>query len=197
MKIFLETERLVLRQFTEDDADNLFELNSDPEVIRFTSDAEQPTDYTVIKTQILPRYLAYYEQYDGYGFWAVIEKSSREFIGWFFFRPAIHASYFNPALANPSDIELGYRLRKASWGKGYATEGSKELISKGFSELGTQRVVSPALAANVASIRVLEKAGLKLEKRFTDERLGQEVVIYTLNRDEDTGIFCDNRESVT
>lgn len=184
MKFFLETERLVLRQFIEDDADNLFELNSDPEVTRFTSDAGQPTDYTVIKTQILPKYLAYYEQYDGYGFWAVIEKSSREFIGWFLFRPTIHAFYFSPALANPSDIELGYRLRKASWGKGYATEGSKRLISKGFSELGTQRVVSHALAANVASIRVLEKAGLKLEKRFTDERLGQEVVIYTLNRDE-------------
>ena len=184
MKIFLETERLILRQFTEDDADNLFELDSDPEVVRFTPDAGKPKDYTVIQTQILHRFFAYYEQYNGYGVWAAIEKSSQEFIGWFLFRPAVHASYFDAAFANESDVEIGYRLRKAAWGKGYATVGSKALIFKGFSELGTQRVVSVALAANVASIRVMEKAGLKLENKFVYEGLGQEVVVYVLNKDE-------------
>ena len=95
----------------------------------------------------------------------------------------MEASYFDPALADASDIELGYRLRKASWGKGYATEGSKALILKGFSELGTQRVVAVALAANVASVRVMEKVGLKLEKRLFPERLlGNEAVIYALNK---------------
>lgn len=183
MKIFLETERLILCQFTADDADNLFELDSDPEVIRFTS-TRQSTEYTVIQTKILPRYFADYEQYYGYGFWAVLEKSNQAFIGWFLFRPAMDAPYFNPALANPNDIELGYRLRKAAWGKGYATEGSKALIFKGFSELGTPRVVAVALAENVASIRVMEKAGLKLENKFIEENLGQEVVIYALSRDE-------------
>ena len=166
MKIFLETERLILRQLTEEDADNLFELDSDPEVVRFTPDAGKPKDYTVIQTEIIPRFLALYEQYEGYGVWAAVEKSSQAFIGWFFFRPAVHAPYFDPALANESDVEIGYRLRKAAWGKGYATVGSKALIFKGFSELGTQRVVAVALAANTASIRVLEKAGLKLENRF-------------------------------
>lgn len=184
MKIFLETERLILRQFTEDDADNLFELNSDPDVVRFTPDVGQPTEYKVIQTQILPRFFSYYKKYDGYGVWAVIEKSSQEFIGWFLFRPAMHASYFDPALANPMDIELGYRLRKVAWGKGYATEGSKALIFKGFSELGTQLVIAVALAENVASIRVMKKAGLKLEKRFFYEGNGQEVVIYVLKEDE-------------
>lgn len=184
MKIFLETERLILRQFTEDDADNLFELNSDPDVVRFTPDVSQPTEYKVIQTQILPRFFSYYKKYDGYGVWAVIEKSSQDFIGWFLFRPAVYASYFDPTLANPSDIELGYRLRKAAWGKGYATEGSKALILKGFSELGTQLVIAVALAANVASIRVLEKVGLKLKKRFIYEGNGQEVVIYALKEDE-------------
>ncbi len=182
MKIFLETERLILRQLTEDDADNLFELDSDPEVVRFTPDAGKPKDYTVIQTQIIPKFFAYYEQYNGYGVWAAIEKSSQAFIGWFFFRPVVQALYFDPALANESDVEIGYRLRKAAWGKGYATEGSKALILKGFSQLGTQRVVAVALAANLASIRVLEKAGLKLENRFVYEGLGQEIVIYALNR---------------
>lgn len=155
MKIFLETERLILRQFTENDTDNLFELNSDPEVVRFTPDSQ--TERSVIQTEMLPKIFAYYEKYDGYGVWAAIEKSSQEFIGWFLFRAVEYASYFDPALANKSDIELGYRLRKASWGKGYATEGSKALRSKGFEDLGTQRIVSVALSANVASIRVMQK----------------------------------------
>jgi RimJ/RimL family protein N-acetyltransferase len=96
----------------------------------------------------------------------------------------VHASYFDPALANPSDIELGYRLRKAAWGKGYATEGAKALILKGFSELGTQCVIAAALSANLASIRVLEKAGLRLQIKFFYEELGQEVVVYALNKNE-------------
>ncbi|MDF5715965.1 MAG: GNAT family N-acetyltransferase [Rhizonema sp. NSF051] len=182
MKILLETERLILRQFTEDDTDNLFELNSDPEVVRFTQDRQ--IERSVIQTEMLPKIFAYYEKYDGYGVWAAIEKSSQEFIGWFLFRAVEYASYFDPALANKSDIELGYRLRKVFWGKGYATEGSKALIFKGFEDLGTQCVVSVALTANVASIRVMQKAGLKLEKRFIYEAIGQEVVIYVLPKDE-------------
>ncbi len=180
MGVLLETEQLVLRQFTENDVDNLLELDSDPDVVRFTPDRQ--VDRAVIQTQILPKWFTHYAEYDGYGFWATVEKSSQAFIGWFLFRPALYAPYFDPALAKPDDIELGYRLRKAAWGKGYATEGAKALIRKGFSELGTQRIVAPTLAANVASIRVLEKSGLKLENKFIDEKLGLEVVIYTLNK---------------
>jgi len=183
MKIFLETERLILRQFTEDDVANLFELNNDPEVTHFTPDVGQTFDYTTIQTKILPQYFAYYKQYNGYGCWAAIEKSSQAFIGWFYFRPAIHAAYFNPAFADRSDIELGYRLRKAAWGKGYATEGAKALIVKGFSELGTRRVFTVALAVNAASIRVMEKVGLKLEQTFLDES-GHDLVIHALNKDQ-------------
>ncbi|MEH1934495.1 MAG: GNAT family N-acetyltransferase [Nostoc sp.] len=184
MNIFLETERLILRQFTEDDADNLFELDSDPEVVRLTTDAGQPPEYKIIQTEILPTYFAHYEKYDGYGCWAAIEKLSKAFIGWFSFEPIVHSSYFDPALANANDIQLGYRLRKAAWGKGYATEGSKALIFKGFSELETQDVLAVALAENLASIRVMEKVGLKLKKRFIYDENSQEVVLYTLKKDD-------------
>lgn len=183
MRVFLETEHLILRQFTTEDASNLFELDSDPDVVQFTQQAGQSPDYAVIEAQILPRFLSYYEKYESYGIWAVIEKSNQDFIGWFFFRPAVESTYFDPAFADPSDIELGYRLRKASWGKGYATEAARALIAKGFSELGAQRVVAPALSANAASIRVLEKSGLQLQHQFVDERFGQEVVIYALERE--------------
>ncbi len=64
------------------------------------------------------------------------------------------------------EVELGYRLRKSDWGKGYATEGSRALIHKGFAELGVQRVVASTMVVNVASRRVMEKAGLKLVRTF-------------------------------
>lgn len=183
MKIFLETERLILRQFTEEDVDNLFQLNSDPEVTRLTPDTGQLPNRTEIQTKTLPQYLAYYKLYDGYGCWAAVEKSTQAFIGWFYLRPAIHADYYNSAIADRDDIELGYRLLQTAWGKGYATEGAKALILKGFSELGMYRVFTVALAVNTASIRVMEKIGLKREKRFLDDSKN-DLVIHALNKNE-------------
>jgi RimJ/RimL family protein N-acetyltransferase len=157
MSIFLETERLVLRRFTEDDVDNLVELDSDPDVMRFINGG-RPTPRNEIESDVLPAFLDYYERFAGYGFWAAVEKSTRRFVGWFHFRPAKGA----PA----DEIELGYRLRKSAWGKGYATEGSRALIDKGFADLGVQRVVAFTMVVNVASRRVMEKAGLKFVRIF-------------------------------
>lgn len=190
-KVFLETERLILREFTDSDADNLFELDSDREVIRFANlgiiKGGDPidTDYETIRNKTLPKLLAYYQQYDGYGFWAAIEKSSNEFIGWFQFRPALDSPFnVTSGFYDKNDIELGYRLRKVSWGKGYATEGARALVLKGFSQLGTQRVVSSAIAANRASSRVMEKAGLKFWRKYIHPEIEPEVVIYALKKDE-------------
>lgn len=181
MHILLETERLILRQFTEADADNLFELDNDTEVVRLTTNLGQPTPYSVIKTEFLPEVFQYYQKYNNYGYWGVIEKSNEAFLGWFLFKPIIHASYFNPKFVNANDIELGYRLRKAAWGKGYATEGSKALIEKGFCE-GVERIVAVAFAANLASIRVMEKVGLTFQAKVIYEENNQEVVLYATNK---------------
>jgi RimJ/RimL family protein N-acetyltransferase len=157
MQVFLETERLWLRRFTEADVDNLFDLDSDPDVMHFiTGGRTTPRD--VIQNDILPAFLRYYERFAGYGFWAAIEKSSGEFLGWFHFRP--------PQGASPDEVELGYRLRKSAWGKGYGTEGSRALIRAGFTEYGVRRVVASAMAVNYASRRVMEKAGLTLTRTF-------------------------------
>lgn len=83
-----------------------------------------------------------------------------------------------------SEIELGYRLKKAKWNQGYATEGSKALIYKGFSDLDTQRVASMALATHIASIQVMKKAGLKFVAKHFHPEIQQEVVKYALNRNE-------------
>jgi RimJ/RimL family protein N-acetyltransferase len=157
MQVFLETQRLVLRRFRVDDADNLVNLDADPDVMRFVTGGV-PTSRDEIENEVLPAFLGYYERYEGYGFWAVIEKATGEFLGWFHFRPRPDAV--------PGEVELGYRLRKSAWGKGYATEGARALIRKGFTELGVQRVVAEAMAVNIASRRVMEKAGLRLVRTF-------------------------------
>ena len=155
--VFLETDRLVLRRFTEADVENLVELDSDPAVMRFITGGK-PTSRDEIRNEVLPAFLAYYERYPGYGFWAAIEKSSGEFVGWFHFRP--------PKDGRPDEPELGYRLRRSAWGKGYATEGSRALIQKGFTELGVERVFAETMAVNAASRRVMEKAGLRFVRAF-------------------------------
>jgi RimJ/RimL family protein N-acetyltransferase len=158
LHIFLETERLILRRFTTDDLDNLVELDSDPEVMRYITGGP-PTPRELIELDFLPAWLAYYERGDRYGFWATIEKSTGDFLGWFHFRPPHDSS-------DPDVAELGYRLNRAAWGKGYATEGSRALIDKGFRELGVRRVVASTYQDNHASRRVMEKCGLTFARSF-------------------------------
>ncbi|HEY9630056.1 MAG TPA: GNAT family N-acetyltransferase [Coleofasciculaceae cyanobacterium] len=167
MNIFLETERLILRQFTPDDVENLVSLDSDPEVMRFINGGT-PTPVDVIQNQALPKILGYYARYPHFGLWAAHEKASQQFMGWFHLFPAIESQFaIDLNLATPEEIALGYRLRRSVWGKGYGTEGSKALIHKGFTALQVQRISSWALAENKASIRVMQKAGLQFERAFS------------------------------
>ena len=160
MQIFLETDRLVLRRFIESDVDNLLDLDGDPEVMRFITGGK-PTPRDVIRNETLPRFLHSYERFEGFGVWAAIERSTGEFVGWFEFYPWKDVG--------PDEVELGYRLRRSAWGKGYATEGSRALIRKGFTELGVQRVVAETMTVNAASRRVMEKAGLTYVRTFHQE----------------------------
>jgi RimJ/RimL family protein N-acetyltransferase len=151
--IILETPRLILRQFTEADVDNLFNLNSDPEVMRYLTGG-RPTPREDIRNQILPLHLAVYGRLDRLGTWAAESRATGEFLGWFHFRPGPDSDITN--------IDLGYRLRRPAWNKGYATEGSRAVIDLGFSELGVERVFAHTMTLNAASRHVLEKCGLTL-----------------------------------
>ncbi len=181
MQIFLETDRLILRQFTMDDVDNLTTLDGDPDVMHYITGG-RPTPREEIETDLLPWFIDYYRKFDGYGFWAAIEKSTDDFIGWFHFRPQPDAPKDEP--------ELGYRLVKTAWGKGYGTEGSRALIDKGFSEFGVQRVIATTMTVNKGSRRVMEKSGLRLVRTFfmewPDVIPGSELgdVEYALTREE-------------
>jgi RimJ/RimL family protein N-acetyltransferase len=160
MEVFLETERLRLRRFTMADVDKLVELDGDPEVM-FHITGGVATSREEIENEYLPAFLDYYRRYPGFGFWAAIEKSTGDFVGWFHFRPAAGDPVDEP--------ELGYRLRRNSWGKGYGTEGSIALIDKGFLELGVRRVRAEAMLVNEASWRVMEKAGMRRVRLFHQE----------------------------
>jgi RimJ/RimL family protein N-acetyltransferase len=157
MDIYLETARMVLRQFTEDDVPLLVELDSDPEVMRYLTGGE-PTPEARIREEVLPRLIRQYGTSKRFGLFAAHEKAGGEFLGWFAFRPKKDSGSDDP--------ELGYRLRRAAWGKGYATEGSLALIRKGFTELGVQRVFAETMFVNDGSRHVMEKAGLTYVRTF-------------------------------
>ena len=155
--LLLETGRLALRRFTPADAPLLFDLDADPEVMRYLSRG-RPTPMALITDEILPRWLAWYERDPGLGYFAAHERTSGDFVGWF---------QFCPSRFDPEEMEVGYRLRRAVWGRGFATEGTRALIDKAFAEKRCDRVVAFALVGNAASRRVMEKCGLRFEERLT------------------------------
>lgn len=155
--VFLTTERLFLRRFTDDDAPLLHALDSDPEVMRFISGG-QPTPLARIEEKVLPAWSRYYETHEHVGYWAAHERASERFVGWFHLRPDREVA---------AEMELGYRLARRFWGRGYASEGTQALIRKAFNVWGMGRVVARTLVGNAASRRVLEKCGLRFEHRFT------------------------------
>ena len=156
MAILLETERMYFRQFAAEDSLLLFELDSDPEVMRFITKGI-PTPLARIQNEIIPKFLNYYRQHPPQGFWAAHLRDDGDFIGWFHLRPSTLPS---------AEMELGYRLKRSFWGHGLATEGSRALLKKAFTEWGHEKVCSHTLADNLASQRVMEKAGLKYESEF-------------------------------
>ncbi|MEN0128839.1 MAG: GNAT family N-acetyltransferase [Brevundimonas sp.] len=155
MSTYLETERVTLRQFAADEADLLIELDSDPAVMRYLSGGE-PTAPEVYRT-VLPGLLAAYERWAGaFGLFAAFEKSSGDFVGWFCLRPEREGPL--------DEAELGYRLRQAAWGKGYATEVSTALLTKAFTELDVRVVWGETMALNLTSQRVMEKVGMTVTR---------------------------------
>lgn len=155
--VLLETDRLVLRRFTTEDVDLLVALDADPAVVRYvTGGAATPREE--VELDWIPAFLAGYQRGDGYGFWAAEEKPARVFVGWFHLRPAEGAARDEP--------ELGYRLARAAWGRGLASEGARALVEYAFAGLGARRVVAQCMAVHGASRRVMEKTGLRLVRAF-------------------------------
>lgn len=178
MKTYLETERLILKEFTPEDAQNLLDLDSDPAVVEFLT--RRPSTPEEVRASLERIELLRVKFQGRFGVWTVTERSSGQFIGWFHFRPS------RKDTENIKRIELGYRFKKAAWGKGYAQEGSRALIKKGFEELGVEEVFALTMETNARSRNVMEKCGLTYRKSFVDMDYGSKEldVEYALTRDE-------------
>jgi RimJ/RimL family protein N-acetyltransferase len=147
----LETERLVLRRLAPDDLDDLVQLDSDPQVTHFITGGSPEFDEPMFQA-----WLREYERWPVYGTFAAIERSTGDFLGWFHLRPE----------GREDEPELGYRLRRSAWGRGYATEGSRALIDLAFGDGGASRVWATAMSVNFASRRVMEKSGMRFVRLF-------------------------------
>ncbi len=156
----IETERLIMREFSSDDVDGMFELNSDEEVIRYTGDTAFADKQTVLNL------INGYEQYSKYkmGRWTVLLKSSGEYIGF------CGLKY----LSDINETDLGFRLMKKYWNKGYATEASVATLDYGFDTLKLEKIVGRAATDNLRSLNVLQKLGMVFEKDFVAHRACQQ-----------------------
>ena len=141
----VRTARLVLRPFREDDLEPLLLMHNDPEVMEFLTGGE-PQSRQEVAQDLAGRFARR-------GFWVAVERDSGAWLGWF-------ATSREPN-RDPGDRELGYRLRRTAWGKGYATEGSLALIDHAFADPEVQRVWAETMAVNLRSRRVLEKCGMQ------------------------------------
>ena len=168
----MRSERLELRPFGAGDEILLYALDADPEVRRYL---DQPAAPTIDECRdIVGRLIAARCSNPELGYWVAhaLAQNEPEFIGWFHLRPARQA---------PFDLELGYRLMRPFWSNGYATEGSRLLLAHAFEGLNAPRVIANTLEANLASRRVMEKLGMRLEATYLhDGRLP--AVRYVIDR---------------
>jgi|SoiMethySBSTD1v2_1073268.scaffolds.fasta_scaffold78088_2 RimJ/RimL family protein N-acetyltransferase len=142
------TLRLALHDITRYHANELYELDSDPRVMRYIGSGQSSTHAQI--DAVMKRLPRAYTVYPGLGTWRATRRDSGDFVGWF-------ALKYIPGTA---EVEVGYRLRYGAWGRGFATEGARELVRYGFDDLGLQRIVGVTHPDNEASQRVLQKIGL-------------------------------------
>jgi len=151
MNVIIQTDRLLLRTFTIDDAQLIYELNNDADVTRYTYDPMNELEQArqVLERIILPQYALY-----NHGRWAVHTKEQLDFIGWcgLKYRPERH------------EVDLGYRYKKSAWGKGYATEAAYACLQYGFEKLNIGKITGRAVPENIGSWRVLEKIGMEFKR---------------------------------
>ena len=164
MKIFAETERLILREILPTDIDGMFELDSDPIVHKYLGNKPVKTIEEIEKVIQFIR-----QQYDkrGIGRWAAIEKSSGDFIGWSGLK--LNQGEREALNGRLSFFDVGYRFIPRYWGKGYATESALVALDYGFKVKQYKTIAGIALIDNIASNKVLQKIGLNYIEDFVCE----------------------------
>jgi ribosomal-protein-alanine N-acetyltransferase len=178
MHIFAETERLILRALVPADEAGMFELHSNPEVHRYLGN-NPVTDIEKISGVIEFVRQQYID--NGIGRWAMVEKSSNEFVGW------TGMKRIKEPINNRVDFyDIGYRLIPRFWGKGYATEAAIAALDYAFTHLPTDEIVGLANVDNTGSRNVLQKIGLSYQETFAME--GMMVDWLRITREEWEGL---------
>lgn len=155
--MYLATKRLTLREFRLDDLGDLAALDADPEVMRFITGG-RPIPRDEVAGVLLPRYLAAYQRWASFGTW--VAEDADGFAGWFALQP------LKDAEDDETVAEIGYRIARDRWGRGYATEGALALMRKAFTELGVRQVRAQTMTVNARSRAVMERIGLVYERTF-------------------------------
>jgi RimJ/RimL family protein N-acetyltransferase len=164
--VTLETDRLRLRIFREDDLDAYSRICADPEVMRHLGEGKPLSRAEAWRQMAM---IIGHWHLRGYGLWAVEERASSVLVG--------RIGLFNPE--GWPGLECAWMLAREHWGKGYATEGARRSIEYAFSTLGRTHLVSLIRPGNAASIRVAERLGERFERRA--ELYGQEVHVYGIS----------------
>lgn len=156
----IETSRLLLREWREEDLEPFIAMNRDPRVMRYFPEPYSPERtrafYGRIQREFAER---------GCGLYAAEEKSSGRFMGFIGFHGADFQAEFCPC------VEIGWRLDTPFWNRGYATEGAKACLALGFGQLGFDQVYSFTAVQNLPSRRVMEKLGLAFYTSFDYPRI--------------------------
>ena len=164
MQSVIETERLIIRELLPSDDLGMFELDNDADVHRYLGN--KPVQ-TLEEAQEMIRFIRQQYATNGIGRWAIIEKRSKDFVGW------TGLKWITDTINQHSNFyDIGYRLVKRHWGKGFATESAKACLDYGFNQLGLDKIYAMADVNNQASNKVLRNLGLSFVETFMlDESL--------------------------
>ncbi|GAA5213638.1 GNAT family N-acetyltransferase [Corallincola platygyrae] len=173
------TERLALRMMDQNDGDYLFELDQDPEVMKYINGGKT-TSREDVKNVFLPRLKAYTNTDKGWGLWMVTVLETGQYIGWVLVRPM---DFFDDEKPTQwENLELGWRFKRDSWGKGYGTEAAKAVVDGLKKQGSATRFSALAEEENAGSINIMTKLGMTFDKRdLCKDPLGDlEVVYYSM-----------------
>jgi [ribosomal protein S5]-alanine N-acetyltransferase len=165
MKIYAETPRLILREILPKDKYGFYDMDSNPEVVKYLGNVTLKTvDEALEKIKMIR------QQYIdlGIGRWAMIEKESNDFVGW------TGLKLVKETRNNRTDYyDIGYRLRQKYWGKGYATESAMASLKYAFEEMQLKELFATASIDNIGSNNVLQKIGMEYFETSEDEGEGK------------------------
>ncbi len=169
-----DTDRLTYGLLTKDDAGLLFELNRDAKVMRYINGGHALTMQEIEDVHV-PRMLSFRDENRGWGMWRINEKPGGGFVGVIVIRPM---NFFSSA-PEPDNLEIGWRLKKEYWGKGYATEAARHFIDIFLAVASVDKITALAIEANRASIKIMTNIGMTyVNTGIHRDPLGDEEVVF-------------------